>query len=151
MVELYTQNCYFAFQVIQVFLVTTLSSAVSASLTQILEKPTSAASLLSLDLPKASNFYISYILVQCLGFGAGQLVPVFSLFYFYVLQKGTKDNRKTYQRWHRLRKVHWGRLFPVFTNLGVISKPWQLYFTLMLMLIHYSNELCIHRSTYSGL
>jgi hypothetical protein len=108
--------------VIQVFLVTTLTSAVSASLTQILEKPTSALTLLSANLPKASNFYISYILVQCLGFGASQLVPVFSLFYLAFVQKFSKDNRKSYERWHRMRKIHWGTKFPIFTNLGVISK-----------------------------
>lgn len=107
---------------VQVFLVTTLTSAISASLTQILEKPASALSILSSSLPKASNFYISYILVQCLGFGASQLVPVFSLFYMGIIQKNSKDSRKSYERWHRLRKIHWGTKFPVFTNLGVISK-----------------------------
>ena len=151
MVELYTQQYYFAFQVVQVFLVTTLSSAVSACLTQVLEKPTSAATLLSQNLPKASNFYISYILVQCLGLGASQLVPIFSLFFFHVLQKGTKDNRKMYERWHRLRTIHWGKLFPVYTNLGVISKLIKIFEVLTFVLIHCSNDLRHDCSTHSRL
>ncbi|KFZ08124.1 hypothetical protein V502_09528 [Pseudogymnoascus sp. VKM F-4520 (FW-2644)] len=39
MIELFVQKSYFVFQVVQVFLVTTLSAAISASLTQILEDP----------------------------------------------------------------------------------------------------------------
>ena len=52
-VELFTQNTYFVFQVVQVFLVTTLTSAASAAITAVIEDPTSAESVLSANLPKA--------------------------------------------------------------------------------------------------
>ncbi|GME86639.1 unnamed protein product [Ambrosiozyma monospora] len=49
-VELFTQQSYFAFQVIQVFLVTTISSSIAATVTQIIKNPTSIMKLLSANL-----------------------------------------------------------------------------------------------------
>jgi hypothetical protein len=63
-IQLKLQNWYFIFLVIQVFLVTTITSAASAAATQIIKNPTSIANLLAENLPKASNFYISYMLLQ---------------------------------------------------------------------------------------
>ena len=51
-------------QVIQVFLVTTLSSAVSKAIQPILDNPASVTTLLASNLPLASNFYINYITLQ---------------------------------------------------------------------------------------
>ena len=121
LIELYSQNCFFAFQLIQVFLITTLTSAASGAAAQIVEDPTKAESLLAKNLPTASNFYISYILVQCLGFGASLLVHASTYFQMHVLQRLTSKPTRLWERWHRLRQVHWGRIFPVYTNLGVIG------------------------------
>ncbi|KAG5935690.1 hypothetical protein E4U60_003002 [Claviceps pazoutovae] len=63
-VELFVQNVYFAFQVVQVFLITTLTSAASSALGAILSNPLGAKDLLAANIPKASNFYLSYILIQ---------------------------------------------------------------------------------------
>jgi len=56
-----------AFQVIQVFLITTFASGAAAVVTKIIDDPGSATTLLAENLPKASNFYISYFIVQGLG------------------------------------------------------------------------------------
>jgi calcium permeable stress-gated cation channel len=121
MVEVYTQKSYIIFQIVQVFLVTTLTSAVSAALTQILENPMSATTLLSQNLPKSSNFYISYILVQCLVLGAANLVRFFDILRYHLFPRLPHDHRKRYERFHHLPEVHWGAVFPVFTNLGIIG------------------------------
>jgi hypothetical protein len=115
------QSTYFAFQVVQVFLVTTLTSAASAAVTGIIQDPLSAKDILSQNLPKASNFYISYILVQCLAAGAGALVHIFDLVRHYVMAKSLDNPRVAWRIWHRVRVLHWGSLFPVFTNMGVIG------------------------------
>jgi calcium permeable stress-gated cation channel len=122
MIETYTQSAYFAFQVIQVFLVTTLTSAASAAITDVITNPLSAKDLLSANLPKASNFYLSYILIQSLALGATTLVQPFSLFRHQVLAKSLDNPRRRFKIWHSLRKIHWGSIFPLFTNLGVIGK-----------------------------
>ncbi|KAK4936653.1 hypothetical protein LTR10_022505 [Elasticomyces elasticus] len=121
LIEMYSQKCYFAFQIIQVFLITTLTSAASGAAAQIVEDPTKAESLLAKNLPTASNFYISYILVQCLGFGASHLVHASAYFRLHVLRRFTSNPRALWERWHGLRQVHWGRMFPVYTNMGVIA------------------------------
>jgi calcium permeable stress-gated cation channel len=121
MIEVYTQKAYIIFQIVQVFLVTTLTSAVSAALTQILEDPMSATTLLSQNLPKSSNFYISYILVQSLIFGAAGLAHFIDMLRHYVFPLLPHDYRRRYERYHTLQPVHWGAIYPVFTNLGIIG------------------------------
>jgi hypothetical protein len=122
LVELYVQHAYFFFQVVQVFLVTTLTSAVSASVVKIIENPLGIKDMLSENLPKASNFYLSYILIQCLGSGATTLANLGDLIRHQVIFRWLSDPRRRFYRWQKLKRVHWGSEFPRFTNLGVIGK-----------------------------
>ncbi|KZL83144.1 duf221 domain-containing protein [Colletotrichum incanum] len=121
LIELFVQHAYFAFQVVQVFLVTTLTSAASGALAQVLQNPLSAKDLLADNLPKSSNFYISYILIQCLAVGAASLLRAFDVFRHHVIAKGFDNPRGLFRIWHRERPMHWGAVFPVFTNMGVIA------------------------------
>lgn len=122
LIELFTQGWYFVFQVVQVFLVTTLTSAASAAFKQILENPLSAKDLLAQNLPKASNFYLSYILVQCLAGGSLELLRAFDLLRHQFFAKHIESPRKKFKIWSELKQRHWGGTFPVFTNMGVICK-----------------------------
>lgn len=120
--ELFTQSAHFGFQVVQVFLVTTLTSAASAATSQIISDPLSAKDLLAKNLPKASNFYISYFLLEGLGVSSMAVVQVagavvFKFFATFVDQ----SPRKLYQRWAEVSGLNWGSVFPVFTNMGVIG------------------------------
>ncbi|KAK4225618.1 hypothetical protein QBC38DRAFT_501090 [Podospora fimiseda] len=133
LVELYVQHAYFAFQVVQVFLITTLSSAVSAALAKVLKDPMSIPDLLSENLPKASNFYLSYILVQCLGAGATLMANFSELLRHQLFAKTTVNPRKGYRRWRKLKEVHWGADYPRFTNLGVIALSYTCIAPLILI------------------
>ncbi|KAF3483079.1 DUF221 domain-containing protein [Arthroderma uncinatum] len=121
-VELRTQNFYFGFQVVQVFLVVTLSSAASSAVSQIIKEPTSAASLLAKNIPKASNFYIAYFILQGLTFSAGALLQIAGLIISKLLGM-VLDNtpRKMFTRWSTLSGMGWGTILPVLTNLCVIA------------------------------
>lgn len=121
-VELTTQNYYFAFQVVQVFLVVTLASAASSVATKIVEDPTKAATLLATNIPKSSNFYISYITLQGLSFSAGALLQIVALLLSKILGKLLdKTPRKKFDRWSGLAKLGWGTVFPAFTLLAVVA------------------------------
>lgn len=121
-VELRTQNFYFGFQVVQVFLITTLTSAASASVTSILCKPSDAPNLLATNLPKASNFYISYFVLQGLTISSGAILGIAGLILFRLLSKFLDSTpRKMYTRWSTLSHLGWGTVFPVYTNLTVIG------------------------------
>ena len=110
-VELTVQNTYFMFQVVQVFLVATLGSAATAVIQDIKKDPTSAASLLAKNLPKASNFYLCYFILQGLGIFAGVLLALVGLLLFMLLGKLLdKTPRKMYKRWISLSGLGWGTL-----------------------------------------
>jgi calcium permeable stress-gated cation channel len=122
LVELYCQNAYMVFQVVQVFLITTLTSAASAAFTQVLENPPSATTLLSENLPKASNFYVSYFVLQGLATSASRLVHFPALIRHQILRNSSDNPRFLSRKWHRLRHIHWGGVFPVYTNMAIIGK-----------------------------
>ncbi|ERT02550.1 uncharacterized protein SPSK_04914 [Sporothrix schenckii 1099-18] len=121
-VELFTQNAYFAFQVVQVFLVTTVASSASAVGKQIASNPGSVTSLLATNLPKASNFYMSYFIVQGLTVAAGVISQVVGFFIFHLMYKYlTGTPRGMYQKWASLSTISWGSTLPVYTNIAVIA------------------------------
>lgn len=128
-VELRTQNSYFFFQVIQVFLVTTASSSASAAGGQIAKNPAMVTSLLAEDLPKASNFYVSYFILQGLTISSAAVLQLVGVILFMVLGKFLDSTpRKIYKRWSTLSGLGWGTVFPIYTNLLVIGKSLLLLF-----------------------
>lgn len=122
-VELFTQNAYFAFQLIQVFLVATVASSASGIIEQLTTgKSVDVLQLLSTKIPTASNLYISYFMVQGLTISSGVLSQVVGFFVFKILYKflaGTP--RKMYVKWSNLSAISWGSTLPVFTNIAVIG------------------------------
>ena len=127
-VELRTQNFYFAFQVVQVFLVSTIASAATAVVPAILSKPASAAPLLAQNIPKAGGLYISYFIVQGLTFSSGALLQVVGLILFKVLGKFLDSTpRKIFKRFVTLSGLGWGTVFPLYTLLIVIGKFRKLH------------------------
>ncbi|KAF2755311.1 DUF221-domain-containing protein [Pseudovirgaria hyperparasitica] len=121
-VELSMQNYYFAFQVVQVFFVATVASAVASSVTDILDDPGSVTSLLSENIPKASNFYLSYFTLQGLQGINSILVGLIGVFISIILSKILDTTpRKIYKRWTSFMGLGWGTVFPVYTNLLVIA------------------------------
>ncbi|SMQ54220.1 unnamed protein product [Zymoseptoria tritici ST99CH_3D7] len=121
-VELTVQNSYFAFQIVQVFLVATLGSAASASISKVVEDPMSVTSLLASSIPLASNFYISYFILQGLGVVSGLMLGLVGLVIFTLMGKFLDTTpRKMYNRWINLSGLGWGTLFPIYTNLFVIA------------------------------
>jgi hypothetical protein len=121
-VELFTQNAYFAFQVIQVFLVVTLGSGAAAVAQDIADNPGGTPALLASKLPLASNFYISYFILQGLTLASGVVSQVvgfilFNLFYKFF----TSTPRSMYNRWTNLSAISWGSVLPVYANIVVIG------------------------------
>jgi calcium permeable stress-gated cation channel len=122
-VEYTVSNYYFAFQVVQVFLVTTLSSAVSGSVINIINKPSSAISILASSVPSANNFYLSYMVLQGLGVVSGMLASVAGLIVTPLLARLLGSTpRKLFLRWNTLSSLSYGTVYPIYTNLLVIGK-----------------------------
>ncbi|KAK3307476.1 uncharacterized protein B0T15DRAFT_179790 [Chaetomium strumarium] len=132
-VELFTQNAYFAFQVIQVFLVTTIASSATAVAKQLVDSPTSAPSILANNLPKSSNFYISYFIVQGLTIATSVLTQVIGFVIFTLLYKFLANTpRALYTKWSNLSAISWGSTMPVYTNIVVVAITYSCIAPLML-------------------
>ncbi len=122
-VELFTQNAYFCFQVVQVFLVTTVASAATAVGKQIADNPSSITTILAKNLPKSSNFYISYFIVQGLAIGAAVLSQVVGFVIFTLMYKFLSGTpRALYNKWANLSGISWGSTLPIYTNIAVVGK-----------------------------
>lgn len=133
-IELFTQQSTFAFQVIHTFLVVTIASSVTSVVTQILEHPSSVLSILSNNLPKSSNFFISYIILQGFTIAGGSLFQVIPMILFYILSfffDGTL--RKKYVRWNNIGSYAWGTNFPSYTILAVITLSYAIISPMILI------------------
>ncbi|CAI4048850.1 hypothetical protein SKDZ_13G3910 [Saccharomyces kudriavzevii ZP591] len=133
-VEHFTQQAYFAFQVIQVFLVITISSAATSVVTKIVQEPSKAMNLLASNLPKASNFFMSYVIMQGLSISSGALLQIVPLILFYALGAlldGTV--RKKWNRFSGLSSMQWGTVFPVYTNMTVIIFSYSIISPMILL------------------
>jgi hypothetical protein len=134
-IDRYVQGSYFVFQVVQVFLVVTISSSVSSVVTLIIQNPSSAATILAANVPTASNFFFSFLALQGLSIASGILLQIVTLLLFYLLGK-LFDNtpRKKWKRYFILSSLSWGTIFPIFTNFVVITLVYSIIAPLMLLI-----------------
>lgn len=132
-VELFCQSSYFVFQLIQVFLIRTITDTASRAIVNIISDPGSVFDTLSQGIPTSANFYISYFIVQGLTIATGVLTQVVGCLIFQILYKflaGTP--RAMYTKWTTLSSLGWGSLLPVYTNIAVISIVYAVIAPLML-------------------
>jgi len=90
---------------------------------QIIDDPSQAPTLLAQNLPKASNFYLSFFILQGITVAATtifQVVPF--LMFSFVGDYLDRTPRNKYTRWTTLAGLSWGDTYPKFTNLAVIGK-----------------------------
>lgn len=122
-VELTVQNYYFAFLFVQVFLVVSISSGITTVFTEITQGPQNVPAILAGNLPKASNYFFSYMILQAFSVSAAALVQLLALFKWFVLAPLLDNTAR--QKWARqtnLPDVRWGTFFPVYTNLAAIGE-----------------------------
>lgn len=149
------QNYYFGFLFVQVFLVVSISGGAFAALgssTNI----TSIPETLATQLPKAANYFFSYMILQALSVSSGTLLQLTTLILWYLLPK-ILDNtaREKWKRNTTLPSVTWGTFFPVYTNFAcigliyVVVAPIIVFFAIitfsLLWIAHRYNMLYVSR------
>lgn len=145
--ELYCQSWYYAFLIIQVFLIMTSTSSASATVEAIINDPSSAMTLLANNLPKASNFYIAFFLIQGLTvppFALAQLVNlILSQFLGRILDK---TPRQKWNRYNTLTKPNWGVVYP---GVQILVCIWICYAIIApLVLVFSSLTMCMMYLAY---
>ena len=121
-IELSVQNYYFFFLFVQVFLVVSISTGLSSTITELSSNPTNVPEILADNLPKATNYFFSYMLLQALTVSAGALVQLGGLFKWFILAPlMDSTGRQKWRRQTKLSKINWGTFFPFYTNLAAIG------------------------------
>ncbi|KAK9422690.1 putative CSC1/OSCA1-like 7TM region domain-containing protein [Seiridium unicorne] len=116
------QTFYFAFLLVQVFFVVSLASSVTNILGDLAKDPGSIADVLANSLPKAANYFFSYMILQALSTSSGTLLQIGALINWYVIAKITNSTARN--KWTtntNLPSVRWGSFFPVYTNFACIG------------------------------
>ncbi|KAI1758457.1 hypothetical protein F4782DRAFT_478172 [Xylaria castorea] len=123
--ELKVQKWFYVFQVTQVFLVTAVFSGaatVASQLVEHLQDPTSIPTLLARQLPKSSNYYLTYFIVQGTTSAADNILNYTNLleylFYKYLVDE---TPRQKFNRYTSMKGIAWGKVFPKFTNFAIIA------------------------------
>ncbi|RMY53581.1 hypothetical protein D0865_05179 [Hortaea werneckii] len=162
--ETLVQSWYFAFLFVQCFLVVTVSGGLSAFFSELASEPGQAVNNLSKSLPKAANYFFSYLTVQALSSSASALLQVGSLGDWLLLGPAVDSTpRQKWKRQEKLGEVRWGTMFPPLSNIATIGIVYSVIAPLMLIfmtfifslfwVVYRYNVLYVYRydSDYGGL
>ena len=145
--EMGVQNYYFAFLFIQVFLIVTLSSGLPAFFEEVATQTSKIPETLAKNLPRASNYFFSYLTVQALNNSAAALLQVAALLEWFLWAPIVDTTaRQKWQRQTKLRMVKWGSFFPPFTNFAVIGiifsiiAPLVMVFNLIVFCVYWITQ-----------
>ncbi|CAD0086069.1 unnamed protein product [Aureobasidium mustum] len=145
--EMGVQIYYFAFLFIQVFLIVTLSSGLPAFFKEVATETSKIPQTLASNLPRASNYFFSYLTVQALNNSAGALLQVAGLLQWFLWAPIVDTTAR--QKWKRqtsLNIVKWGSFFPPFTNFAVIGiifsiiAPLIMVFNLVVFCVYWITQ-----------
>lgn len=120
--DLSFQTYYFLFLFLQAFLLVTLSSSLSTIASTILHQPVAIPRMLAMSIPKAGNYFMSYVTLQ----GFSLAIETFSIWKGFVAEKVTPyfKTMTPRRRQHNLSRssIDLPTLYPIFTIIGVVGK-----------------------------
>ncbi|KAK3057306.1 hypothetical protein LTR09_001488 [Extremus antarcticus] len=146
--ELGVQKWYFAFLFIQVFLVVSITGGLTNLASQFADHPGTILNTLGNSLPRASNYFFSYLTIQALSVSASALLQVGALLGWFILAPMVDSTaRAKWRRQTTLSNVQWGSFFPPFTNFAVIGIIYSVLAPLILvfMLVIFSLFWLVYR------
>ncbi|RKP29105.1 DUF221-domain-containing protein [Metschnikowia bicuspidata] len=121
-VEKYCQLWFYAFQVVNSFLVVTLASGAVAAAAQVIDDPSSGPALVSQSIPAASNFFIAFMILYGLTFSSGMLLQLVALILTQFLGRFLdKTPKAKWNRYNKLGEPHFSVLYPNFQFLVLIT------------------------------
>ncbi|KAJ9093395.1 hypothetical protein QFC21_006425 [Naganishia friedmannii] len=120
-IELSLMTRYAIFLIFNSFLIVTLSSGLIRAIPIIANNPSSIATTLAQEMPRASSFFLTFVLTQAAGSIGNLLQPVTLVIYLIklILQGGTP--RSVYNKKYSMQTPQWGQTFPSMTLLAVIA------------------------------
>ncbi|KAL6153207.1 hypothetical protein ACJQWK_11673 [Exserohilum turcicum] len=159
-VDLKIQDYYFYFLFIQVTLVVSLSAGLTAIANEIAGGAPLPATLAK-NLPKASNYFISYIVLQGLSISANSLLRVDRLFGKLFLSPILDKSVTQMMIRRKGEEIQWGTFVPTFTNLSCIGIlyaiispiiiPFQVIIISLFWIVYSSPSILITQQDHGGL
>ncbi|KAI8329750.1 hypothetical protein BC941DRAFT_384371 [Chlamydoabsidia padenii] len=120
-VDLSVLHKYFFFQFVDVVLVSTIAGGILQTLPQLVENPTSIINILAENLPKASTFFITFVMLQATnstGQAILQLVPYIMSFVTPIFSTTPRD---IYKQKTQLPGISIGTLIPSHSVIFVLG------------------------------
>ncbi|KAL6862705.1 hypothetical protein ACO1O0_002942 [Amphichorda felina] len=124
----FVQIFYFFFLFVQVFLIVSVASFFAASIDKLVENVsqlnsvTKVLDLLAMNLPKAANYFFTYMILQALSTSSGTLLQIGTLAVWFIVARILDSTaRSKWTRNTKLNTVNWGSFFPVYTNFACIG------------------------------
>jgi hypothetical protein len=114
------QLWYFIFLLVELFLIPTLSSGLTAAIDSLIQSPQSVPNILATNLPTAANYYFSFLIVQALSISASSITQTIRLFNFYVLG-GTNTPDSVFAKLSFTNRTRIGSNIPWYTTFAVIG------------------------------
>ncbi|QDS73921.1 hypothetical protein FKW77_007673 [Venturia effusa] len=133
------QLWYFVFLLIELLIIPTLSAGLGATIQDLIETPGNVTNILAKNLPRASNYYFSFLIVQALSISASSITQTIRLFNFYVLG-GTNTPDSVFAKLSFTNRTRIGSNIPWYTTFAVIGLVYSVIAPLILifMLITFS-------------
>ena len=120
--EVATQGFYFTFLIIELVLVTSISSGLLAVIPVIANNPTAIAATLANNLPKAANYFFNYLVIQALGFSGSALFQYLRILFITTIWPWFTQTPRQ-EAWLQTTLPHqmWANVFSLWTNFAVIG------------------------------
>jgi hypothetical protein len=115
------QTYYFIFLFIQVFFIVSLSASIATVIDELQNKVESVPALLAQNLPKASNYFLSYLIINTATTITSTLLLPTELLNILLSPVLDKTARQKWARKEDLRLKMWGTFLPIYTNVACIG------------------------------
>ncbi|KAA1112631.1 hypothetical protein PGT21_004209 [Puccinia graminis f. sp. tritici] len=134
-IELILMTRYYIFLVIHGFVVTTLSSGLTAAIPELSKDPSKAVTILTVNLPRASIFFMTYMITTSLSSASGALLQIFPLIIYHLkLFVLASTPRSVFDVRYEMAQPQFGTLFPNTTLLATIGLAYSITAPIMSLL-----------------
>ena len=120
-IELTVQRLYFVFLFTQLFLTASISSGIIAVLAQAVNNTTHIPAILAQNLPKAGNYYLTYIMTQAFMFSALTMLQPYRLYRQLMHNTKTMSPRRQAECQGDMEKPQRGTVYPLYSTIACIS------------------------------
>lgn len=133
LVEMDVQNYLFLFMFFQLFLIVTISTGLPALLLTTLVNTSEGAITLANSLPKATTFFISYVLASSLTTAGNSLLQSQQLCWAIYYRLFSRTPREKFRMRYMTSTIFWGSVYPLLSNVTSIAIAYSLISPIILL------------------